>query len=192
MIQRLELFWNTYFDFQYGVALIIGIVLFTAVITAWICLKRRRREAVEVREIGCILLLCIYLTFLFGVTLFNRHPEESRSMELMPLWSYQESLFNGNTGLGQQIFYNILAFIPWGIFLPVLSGKMQKFWRTAVSAAALSAFIEISQLVFRCGLCELDDVMNNTLGAAAGYGIWKIVSMAAGALKNSRRRRPAS
>lgn len=178
MIQRLELFWKTYFDFQYGVALIIGIVLFGAFITAWICLKRRRREAVEVREIGCILLLCIYLTFLFGVTLFNRHPEESFSMELTPLWSYQESLFNGNTGLGQQIFYNIIAFIPLGIFLPVLSGKMQTFRRTAVTAAALSAFIEISQLVFRCGLCELDDVMNNTLGAAAGYGIWKIVSMA--------------
>lgn len=74
MIQRLELFWKTYFDFQYGVALIIGIVLFGAFITVWICMKRRRGEAVEAREAGCILLLCIYLTFLFGVTLFNRHP----------------------------------------------------------------------------------------------------------------------
>lgn len=192
MIQRLELFWNTYFDFQYGVALIIGIVLFGAFITAWICMKRRRGEAAEAREAGCILLLCIYLTFLFGVTLFNRHPEESFSMELMPLWSYQESLFNGNTGLGQQIFYNILAFIPLGIFLPVLSRYMRMLRHTVASAAALSAFIEISQLVFRCGLCELDDVMNNTLGAAAGYGIWKIVSMAAGALKSSRKTRTVS
>ena len=170
----------------------VGIVLFTTFITVWICLKRKREEAVEVREVGCILLLCIYLTFLFGVTLFNRRPEESFSMELMPLWSYQESLFNGNTGLGQQIFYNIIAFIPLGIFLPVLSRKMQKFRRTVVSAAVLSAFIEISQLAFRCGLCELDDVMNNTLGAAAGYTIWKIMSMAADVLKNGRRRRTVS
>lgn len=192
MIQRLELFWKTYFDFQYGVAIIIGILMFGALITAWICLKRRRSETVEVREIVCILLLCVYLTFLFGVTLFNRRPEESFSLELTPLWSYQESLFNGNTGLGQQIFYNIIAFIPLGIFLPVLSGKMQVFWRTAASATALSAFIEISQLVFRCGLCELDDVMNNTLGAAAGYGIWKIASMAAGVLKNGRKTRIVS
>ena len=192
MIQRLELFWKTYFDFQYGVAIIIGILMFGALITAWICLKRRRSETVEVREIVCILLLCVYLTFLFGVTLFNRRPEESFSLELTPLWSYQESLFNGNTGLGQQIFYNIIAFIPLGIFLPVLSGKMQVFWRTAASAAALSAFIEISQLVFRCGLCELDDVMNNTLGAAAGYCIWKIASMAAGVLKNGRKTRIVS
>ena len=192
MIQRLELFWKTYFDFQYGVALIIGIVLVGAFITVWICMKRRRGEAVEAREAGCILLLCIYLTFLFGVTLFNRHPEESFSMELTPLWSYQESFFNGNTGLGQQIFYNILAFIPLGIFLPVLSRHMRMFRRTAVSAAALSAFIEISQLVFRCGLCELDDVINNTLGAAAGYGIWKIVNMAAGVLKSGRKTRTVS
>ena len=39
----------------------------------------------------------------------------------------------------------------------------------------------------RCGLCELDDVMNNTIGAAVGYSIWKIANMAVGVLKSRRR-----
>ena len=187
LIQKLELLWNTYFDFQYGVAFVIGILLFAVLITLRIPSNGKPRGGVGVRETGFILLLCIYLTFLFGVTLFNRHPEEVYSMELTPLWSYQESIFNGNKALGQQILYNIVAFIPLGIFLPILFTKMQTFWRMAAAAALLSAFIEISQLIFKCGLCELDDVMNNTIGAAAGYGIWKIATIMADVLKSSRR-----
>lgn len=179
MIQKLVLFWNIYFDFEYWLAGIIGILLFTAFITARIYMSARRHESIERQEIICTIFLSIYLTFLFGVTLLNRHPEKTYSIELMPLWSYRETLINGNVGLGQQIFYNIIAFAPLGIFLPVLFHKMRTFRYTIVTAAGMSAVIEISQLIFKCGLCELDDVMNNTLGAAAGYGIWKIVSAAA-------------
>ena len=142
----------------------------------------------EVREVGILVLFCVYLTFLFGVTLLNRRPEESYSMELMPLWSYQESILNGNVSLGEQIIYNIAAFFPFGIFLPVLIRKMQKLWRSAAAAAVLSAFIELTQLIFKCGLCELDDVINNTLGAAIGYGIWKGVSTAVNILRKSNLR----
>ena len=109
-------------------------------------------------------------------------------MELMPLWSYQESILNGNVSLGEQIIYNIAAFFPFGIFLPVLIRKMQKLWRSAAAAAVLSAFIELTQLIFKCGLCELDDVINNTLGAAIGYGIWKGVSTAVNILRKSNLR----
>lgn len=186
MIQRLSLFWNTYFDFKYRIAIIIGILLFTVFVTARIYMSAKRHESVKCREIIYIFFLCIYLTFLLGVTLFNRQPEKSFSIELTPLWSYRETLADGNLELGKQIFYNMLAFVPLGIFLPVLFRKMQRFWYAATAAAVLSAVIEISQLIFRCGLCELDDVMNNTLGAAAGYGMWKIVSIAAGMLKKER------
>ena len=89
---------------------------------------------------------------------------------------------NGNVSLGEQIIYNIAAFFPFGIFLPVLILKMQKLWRSAAAAAVLT------QLIFKCGLCELDDVINNTLGAAIGYGIWKGVSTAVNILRKSNLR----
>ncbi len=41
-----------------------------------------------------------------------------------------------------------------------------------LAACLLSGFIEGIQLVFSCGLCELDDVMNNTIGAGIGYIVW--------------------
>ena len=188
MLQRLELFWNTYFDFHYGMAVVIGILLFAVCAAALFFFRKKQGGHAEVREVGILVLFCVYLTFLFGVTLLNRRPEESYSMELMPLWSYQESILNGNVSLGEQIIYNIAAFFPFGIFLPVLILKMQKLWRSAAAAAVLSAFIELTQLIFKCGLCELDDVINNTLGAAIGYGIWKGVSTAVNILRKSNLR----
>ena len=37
----------------------------------------------------------------------------------------------------------------------------------------LSAEIELTQFVFRLGVCELDDVLNNTIGAAIGSLLFK-------------------
>lgn len=57
----------------------------------------------------CALLFSVYMTFLLGVTLMNRKPEQSYRLELQVFWSYLETTRNGNTGLGKQILYNILA-----------------------------------------------------------------------------------
>jgi glycopeptide antibiotics resistance protein len=40
----------------------------------------------------------------------------------------------------------------------------------------LSVCIELTQLVTARGLCEFDDVFNNTLGAWLGYVIYKKIS----------------
>ena len=39
-------------------------------------------------------------------------------------------------------------------------------------ALCFSATIEAAQYIFALGLCELDDVISNTLGAMVGYWIW--------------------
>ena len=188
MLQKIRLVWNIYFDFHYGAAIVIGIILFvfcTVSLSLW---KKKHGKNMNGKEMVIIFLLCIYLTFLFGVTLLNRRPEQSYSMELMPFWSYQESLFNGNVSLGEQIFYNIMAFVPFGIFFPVLLHNMQRLRRVAAAALLLSAFIETTQLLFKCGLCELDDVMNNTLGAVIGYGIWRGVNITVRGIRENARR----
>ena len=62
-----------------------------------------------------------------------------------------------------QILTNVVMFIPVG----VLAGWMWK-WRGLWFAAGLSCVIEILQLVTSCGLCEIDDVIHNSFGAAIG------------------------
>lgn len=64
---------------------------------------------------------------------------------------------------------NILVFIPFGVLFP---GKRWKW--LLLTAVLLSAVIEAVQYVFNLGWCELDDVICNVLGAAIGFGLWKM------------------
>ena len=72
------------------------------------------------------------------------------------------------------------------MFVPVgfLISDLRK-WKGLWDAAGLSAFIEILQLLTSRGLCELDDVFHNMIGAAIGIGI----AMAFSKIKNSEEHR---
>ena len=51
-----------------------------------------------------------------------------------------------------------------------------KLWKwLLLTAVLLSAVIEAVQYVFNLGWCEIDDVICNVLGAAIGFGLWKLI-----------------
>lgn len=71
----------------------------------------------------------------------------------------------------RSVFMNVLLFVPLGLFMPyAISDKCKRcaVWITILFAAVLSATIEFLQWRFNLGRCETDDVIFNTLGAAAG------------------------
>ncbi len=93
---------------------------------------------------------------------------------------------------------NMLLFIPFGYLLPTLitvhrahccEGNEEKkqvenvkrlypSWWIVIGAGLLcSLIIETSQLLFKFGVFELDDLVKNTMGAAIGYLIWKGISL---------------
>ena len=61
----------------------------------------------------------------------------------------------------------ILLFTPFGLTLPFCL-KRHPVRTTILAAAGFSMMIELVQFVFGLGLCETDDVIFNTLGAAFG------------------------
>ena len=69
-------------------------------------------------------------------------------------------------------FGNILLFLPLGLLPPVLWQRMRKFWKTILLAIAVMTVIELLQMVLRVGVCDVDDLILNTLGAAVGYCIY--------------------
>lgn len=165
-------FINTYFNFDYKIGFLLGVVLFL------LYLKIPRiseNKKITLDEVVKGVLLCFYLVMLFGVTLLNRTPEEHIRMDLELFWSYKKTFRESDILLGKQIFYNILALVPWGILIPAIYENMRSWKKVVFSGMVLSIFIEGSQLIFRCGLCELDDVMNNTLGAAIGYMLFTFI-----------------
>lgn len=111
-------------------------------------------------------LLAGYAFLILAETVFIRKPFTGQHLKLELLWSWRAWSIQK-----KQILTNVIMFIPVG----VLTGWLWK-WRGLWFAAGLSAVIELLQLVSGRGLCELDDVMHNCLGAAVGIGIVVLIN----------------
>lgn len=68
---------------------------------------------------------------------------------------------------------NIIMFMPIGFFTGLLSDK-PRWWKGTLWAFALSFFIETAQLFVARGT-DIDDLILNTIGGLAGYGLFLLV-----------------
>lgn len=73
----------------------------------------------------------------------------------------------------EDLLLNIILFIPFGFFLPYIWPKLN-FWKTILWAFCVSTVIEVTQYLAHWGCLEIDDIINNTVGACIGYGCFKI------------------
>lgn len=139
----------------------------------------------------------IYILILLYVTLLGRTASTEYKMELSFLWEYRLAL-SGHTGWWVQIFDNIILFVPmgwlWGGLRSGLreqrgglsqdeikknrvgengtAGEKLKWLKAILFGLCASLIIELCQLVFKLGLFEFDDILNNTVGMIVGYGMY--------------------
>jgi len=114
-----------------------------------------------------------YVLFLLWLTILSRQPRVGeRVFKWELLWAYRAWIAGESFGKTESIqnINNILVFIPFGVLFP---GKRWKW--LLLTAVLLSAVIEAVQYVFNLGWCEIDDVICNVLGAAIGFGLWKMI-----------------
>lgn len=112
-------------------------------------------------------LLAAYVVFVLMETVIGRKVGVGR-VELVPFWSYS------HPELRIEILLNYVLFMPLGVLLYLCFGE--KFGlRVVMAGFLLSASIEIVQLVFRIGLFEFDDMIDNTVGCLVGAVVGKLV-----------------
>ncbi len=134
-------------------------------------MKRRRRVLTGV----LVVYLLALLYFLFLAEWYRRAPSQAVRFNFVPFaeirrfWLYRETL--GIAGAAN-LFGNILGFIPLGILLPSLLPRFRKAVLTVGTGMMLSAAVEAAQYLTRVGICDIDDVILNTAGAAAGYAVY--------------------
>lgn len=116
----------------------------------------------------------LYLVLLCWLILWKLEPPfigagSLRQLKLIP--------FVAGMGSGSsepvEVFANFLLFIPLGIFLGVLAPHW-KWPRVVVTAAAISLALETAQYALALGSSDLTDLLVNTLGGWAGFGILTI------------------
>lgn len=102
-------------------------------------------------------LIALYILIILWITLFSREPMTTRIFRGL-FWEIEMGYWNN-------IMQNILLFIPLGF---LIGGK-----RGIIAGVLLSIGIELTQYIAVLGYCELDDALNNTIGAAIGSLLFK-------------------
>lgn len=73
------------------------------------------------------------------------------------------------------LFGNVLAFIPFGFFLPIVFKRVSNIKNIMLYGILFSLFIEILQLTTRLGSFDIDDIILNTIGTVLGFYIMKVI-----------------
>lgn len=142
-------------------------------------------KKLKLSKVMWILILISYLAVLFTVTLLRTGNNNSRI--IYPLfYSYKAAWNSFNRMEWRNIILNILMFVPLGFLLPSAIVRFRKFWRTYIAGFAVTLGIECTQLIFRIGIFELDDIFNNFLGVMVGYGCFALVRLIADLVKKRK------
>ena len=143
----------------------------------------------------------LYLALLIKLIIF-KHPMEQ--MLLMTVgWSPEAVLDHMHTGnytpfhtirlylrhwnwLGHisfaNLIYNVIAFVPYGIIVPILRRGRKSFGFTLITGILLSALIEMTQLFGLLGEFDVDDIILNSIGVFVGLMIYKLFRIGKGNL----------
>lgn len=122
-------------------------------------------------------LFIIYLVILTWIILFKmRLPADpfphTRSINLIP---FSESMIVNGHIAWNEIIYNMIVFIPVGIYLGMLKTNWS-FWKKLLPVIGITAFYEISQYILAVGASDITDIINNTMGGAIGLLIFSLLS----------------
>ena len=110
----------------------------------------------------------IYFLIVLDITLIDRTVGVRRHM-LEPMWEIRQLLRSRRYGFWlSQIVGNCVMLMSMGFFLPALSRRFRSVRCTTAAGFAFSLWIELTQYITGRGLCELDDIIHNTFGAAVG------------------------
>lgn len=113
------------------------------------------------------ILIAIVAIIILQITIFSRDVGQERIFKPL-FWELKN-------GMWKDIWLNILLFMPLGL---IIGGR-----KGIISGLILSCCIEFTQYMFCLGYCEMDDVLNNTIGAVIGVGIRSLLGVDSVALR---------
>ena len=112
-----------------------------------------------------------YLILLICATVIFRDSTCALGVEFVPFWNYTNSYFTEDVLL--ETLLNIVMFIPVGFCTSVFL-KRHLLVKIFFLSMALSCSIEVTQYLLKCGFCETNDIMNNSVGGVLGYLLYKV------------------
>ena len=150
--------------------LLAGIAAAAVVAVAYLIHKRKYRGEQKFpwgKTVLWLVFLGYLVIVLYATILRNAGGYRDWNLHLFRAW--REAWNNFSTKNWANVLLNIAMFTPLGFLLPLLGRKFRKWHITVPTGFAASLVIELVQLALGRGICDVDDLFCNTLGAAMGY-----------------------
>ena len=121
-----------------------------------------------------LILMIFYLIALIWVIIFKlefsiKELPQIRNINLIPF--NQPAIVNGKADISE-IVLNVLAFIPYGLFIHILMDE-KSILKKLLIIFATSFIFELIQYLFAIGASDITDIISNTSGGIIGV----VVSM---------------
>lgn len=139
----------------------------------FIIYKKLLKGEKELNKGKVIIWFCLlgYIIMVIGVTFLNRGAIIFGDTNLHLFSSYRGAWNTFDSKNWRFIILNIFMLVPLGTILPLINKRFRKLPWIVVAAFLMTLTIETVQLMTGYGIFELDDMLNNVLGAIIGYGI---------------------
>lgn len=121
-----------------------------------------RDEVTGMRKGWLVVLIAYFLTIYYFAVL-GRNTSVNASIRLELFWGY----FSQGENLLMDNLINIVCFIPIGMLVGMINRK-HKVLTALFTGLLISLIIESSQLIWKRGVFDVDDLLNNTIGAVIG------------------------
>jgi len=132
-----------------------------------------------------VLLFISYLLLLFYLLFFSENYGRTMDSgyrynlelfkEIKRFWSNRDSL--GWSSVITNLVGNIVAFAPFGFFLPMHCRAGKNVFGCVILTAAFSLLVETVQLFTKVGAFDVDDILLNAVGGLVGflgyYLVWR-------------------
>ena len=119
----------------------------------------------------CALLLAGWAAVTVFVTLLRSESGEFavRQWNLQLFRAWREAYQRFTLQIWLNVLLNIALFVPLGFLLPLLTKRFRKWYLALGAGFGVSFLIELTQLITGRGMCDVDDLFTNTLGAMLGW-----------------------
>lgn len=163
-----------------GLVILAGILAITVITIVYLVFKKKhgKEKKFPWGKLVLSLILAGYLLIVIYATLLRDQGTFIRVYNLHLFRAWREAWNNFSVLNWANVLLNVALFVPLGGLLPLLWKKCKKWYVTLPIGFGLSLAIELVQLAFCLGSCDVDDLFTNTLGAVIGYfGIMALLSL---------------
>ena len=144
-------------------------------------MKKKRKYQIK---LGTLVLLILYFLVLVYVCFISEaygraelsdtyHYNLIPFKEIARFYIYRDVV--GGKAFVLNLFGNVIAFMPFGLFIPILFSRKRHLKSILRMTFLLSMGIEIIQLLTRTGSFDVDDLILNTLGGVLGYLLFVVL-----------------